>query len=215
MWSAWPRATVFASLLFVAGCVTPTKSVYDAADVGRVIDTSEATVVASRVVTVKEDPKGYGPLGGAAVGATGAGLTIGRGSGSGIAALVGGLIGAGVGYAAEQAARNREGIEYVIRTPDGRTTTLVQNRESAETPIAPGTQVLVQHAGTYTRVIEKPEGADEWKNPDAPAGQGGAVGSTGSRQPTPPPPPSWRYGGTGDQTPRGVPSHQGTVRPVQ
>src|SRR5690348_5389838 len=108
-------------LLVVGGCSNSTKDVYDASDVGRVISTSEATVVSSRTVKITEQPKGYGPVAGAAAGATAGGLTIGQGSGSGIAALLGGLLGAGVGYVAEQSARSREGIEYVVRTPDGRT----------------------------------------------------------------------------------------------
>jgi outer membrane lipoprotein SlyB len=212
----WARATAVASLLLVAGCATSTRNVYDSADVGRVIETSEGTVVASRVVSVKEDVKGYGPAIGGIAGATGAGLTIGRGSGSGLAALFGGLLGLGAGYAAEQMAREREGIEYVIRTADGRTTTLVQNRDKEEAPMAPGTTVLVQHAGRYTRVIEKPDGLDDWKNPDGTPGQKGAPGGGGKgapqagAAPAPQAPPApWRYGS--EQAAR----QPGTIRPLQ
>ena len=58
--------------------------------------------------------------------------------------------------------------------------TLVQNKDSEETPIAAGKAVLVQHAGTYTRVIEKPEGLeDQWRNPDAKSGGAGGGGGSG------------------------------------
>jgi outer membrane lipoprotein SlyB len=226
-------ATAALAIVFVvSGCSTATKDVYDASDVGRVISTSEATVVASRTVKITEQPHGYGPLGGTAAGAAAGGLTIGSGSGSGVAALLGGLLGAGVGYLAEQSARSREGIEYLVRTQDGRVQTLVQNRGPSEQPIPPGTPVLVQVGGAYTRVIEKPEGAEEqWKNPDTPAstdpraspgsGTGGASGSSGpagtAGQPTPlpsAPSPTRSSGQTGvpSQYPAGS---YGTGRPKQ
>jgi outer membrane lipoprotein SlyB len=151
--------------------------VYEGRDVGRMIDTSEATVVSSRIVNIKEESKGYGPLAGAAVGATGTGLAS-RGSGNaGWLIALGGLVGAGAGLLAEQAGRSREGIEYLVRTSDGRVMTLVQNRGASETPIPAGKAVLVQHSGSYTRVIEKPETLeDEWRNPDRSGGGGAGTG---------------------------------------
>ena len=44
--------------------------------------------------------------------------------------------------AAEQHVDTREGIEYVLRLDSGRDVTLVQNRESDETPLPPGTLAL-------------------------------------------------------------------------
>jgi outer membrane lipoprotein SlyB len=187
------------------------------------IETTEGRVVSSRVVRVNEDPRGYGTAAGAAIGATGAGLTIGSGSGSLVAALIGGIVGAGAGYLTEQQMRGREGIEYMVRTPDGRTRTLVQNREGSEEPIPAGTPVLIQYGGNYTRIIEKPRGAeDSWQDPDAGAGgagtgaSGGAAASSGTRDPggggTPmtqsmPPQGNWPYSSD--------PGRYGTIRPRQ
>ena len=218
-------------LFIVSGCSTSTKDVYDASDVGRVISTSEATVIASRTVKITEQPHGYGPAGGAAAGAAAGGLTIGRGSGSGLAALLGGLIGAGAGYLAEKSARSGDGIEYVLRTQDGRIQTVVQNRGPSEQPIPPGTPVLVELGGAYTRVIEKPKDVgDQWKNPDAPAstepkagtgsGTGAASGGSGSGaagtagQPAPLPSAAPPTQSSGSPSPYSVAPH-GTARPKQ
>jgi outer membrane lipoprotein SlyB len=170
---------VFGALLLASGCVNPTKAVYESRDVGRMIDTSEATVVSSRIVSIKEESRGRVPLAGAAVGATGAGLLA--SPHAGLAIALGGLIGAGAAVFAERSARSREGIEYVVRTSDGRVMMLVQNRDGSETPIRAGTSVIVQHGSRYTRVIEKPENLEEqWRNPDTP-GNGGRGG--GLRRP--------------------------------
>lgn len=171
---------VLMSLLLVSACINSSRGVYEGRDVGRMIDTSEATVVNSRIVKIKEESKGYGPLAGAAAGATGVGLASNGSHNAGWLIALGGLIGAGAGLLAEQAGRSREGIEYVVRTSDGRVMTLVQNRGDSEIPIPPGKAVLVQHSGSYTRVIERPEILeDEWRNPDR---SGGATGTGGDVQ---------------------------------
>jgi outer membrane lipoprotein SlyB len=170
-------AAAATALLLVSGCVNSSKNTYEGRDVGRMIDTTEATVVSSRVVNIKDESKGYGPLAGAAVGGLGAGLAANANHNVGLIAALGALAGAGVGYFAEQWGRSHDGIEYTVRTQDGRVMTLVQNKDSSETPIPAGKAVLVQHAGTYTRIIEKPDVLeDQWRNPDARTG-GGATGA--------------------------------------
>jgi len=190
---------MLAAVLFAAGCTNPNSGRYAAGDVGQIIETSEGTVVSSRIVDVKGgEQSNVGAIGGGAVGAT-AGYTVaGGGSGSGLVAILGGLLGAGVGYMIEESARSREGIEYVIRMSDGRVVTLVQNRDGEEEPLPNGAPVLVQYGGDYTRVVPTPKDAESpsggggapgggtpggaWKNPDAPPpeeapagpGQGGS-----------------------------------------
>jgi len=95
---------------------------------------------------------------------------------SGWAAIIGAVVGAGVGYVAEQQMNNGEGTEYVVEMDDGRTVTIVQNKEEEKPPIADGTQVLVQYSGKYTRVLEDPRrdksasgsgaGGGGWVDPD-------------------------------------------------
>jgi outer membrane lipoprotein SlyB len=168
-------AAVAASLVLLSGCISSSKNVYEGRDVGRMIDTTEATVVNSRIVNIKEESKGYGPLAGAALGGVGTGLASSGSHNAGWLIALGALAGAGIGYFAEQFARSRDGIEYTVRTSDGRGMTLVQNRDSEEAPIPAGKAVLVQHAGTYTRIIEKPDTLeDQWRNPDASGGGQGA-----------------------------------------
>lgn len=157
----------------VAGCTTSSSNTYSAQDIGVPLDTSTATVVSSRVVEFKGEPGVIGPAAGGAAGGVIAGASIGSGSGSTIAAVLGALLGAGAGYLTEQQLQSGEGIEYVLEMEDGRTVTLVQNREAEEEPLANGTEVLVQSGSRYTRIMPHPSidadtPAEDWVNPDAP-----------------------------------------------
>ncbi|HEX6102787.1 MAG TPA: hypothetical protein VF031_07050 [Alphaproteobacteria bacterium] len=147
-----------ALLMLTAACSRQTGSTYSSDEVGRVIDTSRATVLSSRVVEIsgEGEQSGYGPLVGAAAGASGGYLVGGGDAGQVIGSVLGGLVGAGLGWAAEQYVDSREGIEYVLRLESGKDVTLIQNREGDETPLAAGTPVLIQRGGSYARVIADP-----------------------------------------------------------
>ena len=171
------RRTGFALIVVfvLAGCANPTSSRYSVQDVGRVIETSQGTVVSSRIVDVRGgENSGAGAFAGGVAGATIGGVAIGSGNGSVLAAVIGGLIGAGAGYLAEDSVRSREGVEYVIRTDDGRIVTLVQNRERNEEPLPGDSRVLLQYGADYTRVVAlpselRPAGGNsgiEWQDPD-------------------------------------------------
>ena len=176
-------AAAAALALLAAGCANPTSSRYNSGDVGQIIETSEGTVLSSRIVEVKGgDNSGYGAVAGGAAGATTSHVAVGNSSASGLVTILGAVIGAGIGYLAEDSARSGEGIEYMIRLDDGRVVTLVQNREGEEVPIRGGTPVLVQYGNEYTRVVEKPAVLDgsppggaapagKWQNPDVPPAQ--------------------------------------------
>lgn len=170
-------AIALAALL--AGCSAPTSQRYDSGDVGRPIETTQGAVVSSRVVEISGDTKHVGPIAGGAAGAAATGLAYG-GRGSGWAAILGGLVGAGAGYLIESSARSREGIEYIVRMNDGRTVTLVQNRQKEEQPLADGTPVLVQISGRYTRVIPDPTADSAAAAGTAGAGGGGTASGSGS-----------------------------------
>jgi len=172
-------SAVLAVALLAAACANPTTDRYHAEDVGQIIETSEGTVLSSRVVDVRGgENSNVGTFGGGAVGATAGYTAVGGGRGSGLVAVLGGLVGAGIGYLVEEEVRSREGVEYVIRMSDGRVVTLVQNREGEEEPLPDGAAVLVQYGGEYTRVVELPQSVDsppagggaaagKWENPDA------------------------------------------------
>jgi outer membrane lipoprotein SlyB len=190
-------AGLAAAALLVAGCAHPSSSTYDSGDVGRTIETAQGSVVSSRPVKISGDVNAVGPVAGGALGAAGSALAF---EGSGLVAVIGGVLGAGVGYLTQQQLNNREGIEYVLQMDDGRTVTLVQNRTSDEPPLPDGTPVLVQMSGQYTRVIADPRaervGGADWVDPDtrpaeAGAAAGAAIGSAGDPEPlAEPPPPS-------------------------
>lgn len=168
-------AAVGLVMLGLAACAHPTSEQYGTGDVGRIIDTGEGTVVAAKVVDIKGgENSGVGAVAGGALGATGAATVFGGdNSGKLAAGIIGGILGAGAGYLAEQEASGREGIEYVIRTPDGRLVTLVQNRAPEEQPIASGTPVLIQYGRDYTRIV--PLSADAGAPAAASEGEGGPV----------------------------------------
>ncbi len=176
-----PLAFVLVAGLLVAGCARSSSSTYEAVDVGRTIETAQGSVVSSRMVKIKGETSKVGPLAGGAIGGAGTGLAMGGGAGTGWAAILGAVVGAGIGYVTEQQMNNREGIEYIIQMDDGRTVTIVQNQEEAEQPLANGTPVLVQYSGKYTRVLAVPPGMKKrggggggWVDPDT-IGAVGAV----------------------------------------
>lgn len=160
-------ASVLVGAVLLAGCSHPSGTTYGAGDVGRTIETAQGSVVSSRVVKVAGESNAVGPVAGGALGASGSALAF---QGSGLVAVIGGVLGAGMGYLAQQQMNNREGIEYVLQMDDGRTVTLVQNREDEEQPLPDGTPVLVQVSGQYTRVIADPRaermGGADWVDPD-------------------------------------------------
>ena len=191
------RAVAFALLavLALAGCAHPSGSTYEAGDVGRTIETAQGSVVTSRVVKITGETNAAGPLAGGALGAAGSALAF---QGSGLVAVIGGVLGAGIGYLTQKQLNNRDGIEYVLQMDDGRTVTLVQNRSADDVPLADGTPVLVQVSGQYTRVIADPRaervGGADWVNPDTapekptPAIGGSPLGETGEPTPLTEPP---------------------------
>jgi outer membrane lipoprotein SlyB len=172
-------AGLLIAALLLAGCAHPSSTTYETGDVGRTIETAKASVVHSRVVKIAGDSNAVGPVAGGALGAAGSALAF---QGSGLVAVIGGVLGAGMGYLAQKQLNNREGIEYVLEMDDGRTVTLVQNRQSEEPPLPDGTPVLVQVSGQYTRVIADPRaervGGADWIDPDTvPAEEGAAIGA--------------------------------------
>jgi outer membrane lipoprotein SlyB len=192
-------ASVLVASVLLAGCSHPSGTTYEAGDIGRTIETTQASVVSSRFVKVTGDSRAavgpipaaaIGPLAGGALGASGSALAF---QGSGLVAVIGGVLGAGVGYLAQRQLNNREGIEYVLEMEDGRTVTLVQNRESEEQPLPNGTPVLVQLSGQYTRVIADPRAErmsrGTWVDPDTIADEGTApiggapIGKAGDPEP--------------------------------
>lgn len=158
--------------MLLVGCSHASNTTYSGSDVGRTIETSEASVVASRIVNVTGETNALGPVAGGAAAAVTTGAFVG-GKNAGLLAALAGLVGAGAGYVAQQQFNDREGIEYVLKMDDGRTVTLVQNRGDDELPIPNGTPVLVQISGQYTRIITDPRvdgasaGGGDWVNPDA------------------------------------------------
>jgi outer membrane lipoprotein SlyB len=178
-------ACCVALMVSVAACSHPSSTTYGDSEVGQTMETSQGSVVSSRVVAVAGEPGFIGAGAGAAVGAAGGGLAV-NGPASLLVAIVGGLVGAGIGYMAEKRISDRDGIEYILQMDDGRLVTLVQNREDDEQPLPDGTPVLVQLNGQYTRVMAHPSALDYnapggWVDPDTGAPAAAAGPAPGAR----------------------------------
>ncbi|WGF88667.1 hypothetical protein [Marinivivus vitaminiproducens] len=158
--------------LVAAGCSNQSGQTYSRSEVGRTVSTQQATVLSSRLVDIEGENSVIGPAAGAAAGAAGTGLLVTGGSQS-LAAVLGGLVGAGAGALAERGFKRGSGIEYIVGMADGRTMTIVQNQDAGEVPIAAGTPVLVQLGGSYSRVIPDPRGYGTAPAPAASPDHGG------------------------------------------
>jgi outer membrane lipoprotein SlyB len=163
--------------LIFTSCAHPSSSTYDAADVGRPIETSEASIISSRVVEISGETNVVGPAAGGIGAAATTGVFVNGSNGANALALLAGLVGAGAGYITQQKLNDREGIEYMLKMDDGRTVTLVQNRGEDEEPLADGTPVLIQINGRYTRILADPRAVTEeggtWVDPDKRAAETG------------------------------------------
>jgi outer membrane lipoprotein SlyB len=153
-------AILTALSLTVAACSHPSGQQYTGEDVGRIVDTAEATVISARPVDIKGgENRGIGAVAGGAAAGSVAAAAVDNPGAEAAATIIAALAGAGLGWLIEEDARSRKGIEYVLRTADGRVITLVQNRGPDEEPIAKGNEVLIQYGRAYTRVVPLPAGA--------------------------------------------------------
>lgn len=152
-------ASLMVLAFVVSACTHPSRDQYTAEDVGRMVDTSRATVIAARAIDIGGgENTGIGAVAGGAAAGSVANAAVDKNGYNLAATIIGGLAGAGLGFLVEEEARSRQGIEYVVRTEDGRVVTLVQNRGPGEEMIEPGKPVLIQYGRDYTRVVDLPEG---------------------------------------------------------
>jgi len=173
-------AVVCLTTLLVASCATPTSDSYTTSEVGQAAETTRGTVLASRPVEIRGEASPVGVGAGAIAGAAGTNV----GGGEGALAVLGALVGAGLGYLAQSGLGSEDGLEYVVDLEDGRTVTVVQNRADGEVPLPPGAQVLVQLGSSYQRVLADPRprdatggsAGDVWIDPDAAAGTSAPAG---------------------------------------
>ena len=135
---------MLAVAILSSGCARRISSnTYHADHVGEASFSYQGTVVSVRKVTVKEAERMQdnttgmvaGGLGGAVLGST-----IGKGTGQGVAAIGGGLLGATAGAFLQDYLGTQDGIEYVVRLTNGQIMTVVQ---APDNPLSVGQRVLV------------------------------------------------------------------------
>lgn len=151
--------------VFIASCAPkPSQNQYNYNEIGQSTLVDFGTVIAAREIGITGQNSSGGGLVGAGVGA-GAASHVGSGEGQIWAVAAGALVGAVAGSAAEQAAANSVGIEYVITTEKGQTMTIAQNQAKGEPMIAPGSRVMVQTQGSYQRVLPADTLPEQIKRP--------------------------------------------------
>lgn len=149
------KAAMIATALLSAGALGAcapniSANTVTAAQTGQAQRTTPAQVVSARYVQVEGTRSGIGAAAGAAAGGIGGSYIGGSTRTNVLGALGGGLAGGIVGGLAEQAVTQQQGIEYVLRTNDGRTITLVQG---ADVVFQPGARVLIAEGGGRSRLI--------------------------------------------------------------
>jgi len=152
---------VTASCFLLTACVHPSQKNYGESDVGHNAVILYGKVISEREVDITGQNSGVG-AGAGVVGGGLAGSMIGHGNGSLGGLLVGAVVGGVAGAAAEQAIKDRKGIEYIIKFyASGQTQSIVQNIAKTDEPIAKGQCVMVQMSGTYQRVLPAEQDAEE------------------------------------------------------
>ena len=138
--------------LLLAACQPPSQNRYSEMDVGRNAVIEYGRITSMRPVEITGTNSGAGATAGGVAGLY-AGSYVGSGSGSIGGALAGAILGAVIGSVAEQAARDRGGMEYIIDMEAGGTQSIVQNVAADDVPLAVGQRVMVQVQGNYRRVL--------------------------------------------------------------
>jgi outer membrane lipoprotein SlyB len=145
-------AAIAAISMTLGGCAREVGGdVYDTRDLSAAVRTERGVVESVRPVRLQDGERlqepGLGALiGGAAGGAVG--REIGAGWGQIVAIGAGIVLGAAAGALAQGELSKQDGLEYVVKTTDGRLFTIVQG---VEDPIATGSPVFIQFGDSRTR----------------------------------------------------------------
>lgn len=147
--------TLFTLAIFLSGCATNINSdVYSVEGVGVVNKAEAGTILSFRPVKVDGTNNAGGLVGGLAGGIAGSVLG-GNNRVHALGALAGAVIGALIGSFVEKGITEQNAVEYVIKTDDGDTVTLVQPEKPS---FAIGQRVLVSF-GKNARILPYSENA--------------------------------------------------------
>ncbi len=135
--------------LMVSGCAGPYmgSSVYSNEQLNQPMKVYQGTVLSVTDVQIKNQnqPSGIGTVAGGVAGAI-VGSAIGHGPDRDVTTLLGGLVGAGLGTAAEQSGAIIPGLEVEVKLDEGRKVLIVQRKDHIFT------------VGEKVRVLEDSDG---------------------------------------------------------
>lgn len=128
--------------LLLAACQLPNQNKYRAGEIGVSRAVTFATVLSVREVPIIGENSNTGMLLGAGAGA-GGGSYVG-GGGKPWATAGGAVLGGVLGHLIEQEINDRTGLEYILRTDDGETKSIVQEKEEGDVLFKKGDRVMLQ-----------------------------------------------------------------------
>lgn len=150
--------------LTLSACANTNQSTYNANEVGKATSVTFGTILGTRQIDIKGENTGVGAIGGAVVGA-GVGSEFGQGTGNAWATGLGAVAGLAAGALAEQEINDRKGIEYTLTLETGETLTIVQEQAATDRVFNAGERVMVQDYGKYRRVLAADHLPDTIKRP--------------------------------------------------
>lgn len=127
--------------LVLSGAACSTGSTISRSQVNVMRNVETGSVIDVRPVVIEGKPSNIGRYSGGATGAVIAGDEIGRGTGSALAAIAGGTLGAIAGQKVEEMMTRQDGYEIFVRLDSGRVVSIVQPAK-VYTPVI-GDAVLV------------------------------------------------------------------------
>lgn len=147
------------TLPFITACASRSQSSYYASEVGQVMSTEQVSVQSSRLVQIEGLSDNNRPGWGAAVGATVAGASaygVTEGDNpAGVAITVIALIGGALaGQFIDEKLKSSLGVEYILRTPEGKHIAVVQTvADKSEQIQANQPALLIRGQAGYVRVV--------------------------------------------------------------
>lgn len=115
---------VLVILFFFGGCTTGSTISRSQVNIPRNVETG--SVIDVRSVVIEGRDSGIGRYSGGATGAVLAGSEVGNGTGSALAAIAGGTLGAIAGEEVEEMLTRQDGYEITVRLDSGRVVSIIQ-----------------------------------------------------------------------------------------
>ncbi len=151
--SKFMTSLALAASLALGACATSSPDVVSRDDAQRLSQVQDATVLATRPVTIDGSQSGVGGVAGGVVGAIAGSSVGGRREGQ-VAGVIGAVAGAVIGNAIERSSTQEAAVEITLQLRNGERRAIVQSAGSEV--FNPGDAVILVTSGGKTRVMRAP-----------------------------------------------------------